>query len=700
MITTKGSQTQITIIAEKPSVARDIAAIVGANNRADGYLHGGGYAVTWAFGHLVQLAMPEEYGAVGFNREHLPIIPDSFKLVVRQVRDGKTYKSDSGAAKQLKIIGKLFEECDSIVVATDAGREGELIFRYIYNYLGCHKPFERLWISSLTDSAIREGLKSLKEGVDYDNLYEAARSRSEADWLVGINASQALTLSAGGGVYSLGRVQTPTLKMICERYRENKGFAPVAYYKANVEVAGVIATSTVRYDDPTVAEVKCRDLQQVGTLLVQSVEQKEVSENPPLLYDLTALQKDANKRHGLTAQETLSIAQTLYEGKFITYPRTGSRYISEDVFLAIDNVVAGLQGDPKWSDVISSLHSNSFNRQSVNGAKVTDHHALLPTEVRPKELSAKEQHIYDMIVGRTIEALMPTCVKRNTTITFNDDYSIKATQILLLGWREVLTSQSDIVEDILPTFEHGQSYPITSTEAVQKHTKPKAIHTESSLLSAMESAGKEIENEAERAAMKELGLGTPATRAATIETLISRGYIIREKRSLVPTEKGMAVYDAVRDMQIADVQLTGEWENGLCSIERGTLDSVTFDNISREYTRQITAELLSKQVAAPAVDSLNCPKCGASSVRIFDKIAKCTDSECGFVLFREVAGKRLTDKQIEELITKGKTATIKGFKSKAGKSFDAALILDNSHKVTFQFAENRRPTKKSNSKFK
>ena len=292
-------------------MARDIAAIVGASNRADGYLYGGGYAVTWAFGHLVQLAMPEEYGAVGFNREHLPIIPDSFKLVVRQVRDGKTYKSDSGAEKQLKIIAKLFDECDSIVVATDAGREGELIFRYIYNYLGCSKPFQRLWISSLTDSAIREGLESLKEGVDYDNLYQAARSRSEADWLVGINASQALTLSAGGGVYSLGRVQTPTLKMICERYRENKGFTPVSYYKVNVEVAGVVATSSVRYDDPTVAEAKCRDLQQVGTLIVQSVEQKEVSENPPLLYDLTALQKDANKRHGLTAQETLSIAQTL-----------------------------------------------------------------------------------------------------------------------------------------------------------------------------------------------------------------------------------------------------------------------------------------------------------------------------------------------------------------------------------------------------
>jgi DNA topoisomerase-3 len=315
-------------------VAREIAAIVGATNKDDGFLYGAGYTVTYAFGHLVQLAMPEDYGFTGFVRENLPIIPETFKLIPRQVKDGKEYKPDGGALKQLKIIKSLFDKCEQIIVATDAGREGCLIFRYIYNHVECRKPFVRLWISSLTDRAIREGLQNLKNGSDYDKLYYAAKARSEADWLVGINASQALSISAGQGVFSLGRVQTPTLSMICKRFMENRNFTPVPYWQMRVqtEKAGVsfAVTSREKYENKDIANAVFEKLQG-NSLTVQSVEKKEVNQEPPLLYDLTSLQKEANGKHGFSADKTLSIAQKLYEAKIITYPRTGSRHIPDDV---------------------------------------------------------------------------------------------------------------------------------------------------------------------------------------------------------------------------------------------------------------------------------------------------------------------------------------------------------------------------------
>ncbi|KAA6310425.1 DNA topoisomerase 3, partial [termite gut metagenome] len=323
------------IIAEKPSVAREIAGIVGACAKEDGFMHGNGYMVTWAFGHLLTLAMPEEYGFTGFSREHLPIIPSSFKLVPRQVREGKEYKADAGVLRQLKIIRHVFESCDRIIVSTDAGREGQLIHRYIYNYLNCTKPCERLWISSLTDKAIKEGLQNLKPDSEYDNLYYAAKARSEADWLIGINASQALSIAAGQGTYSLGRVQTPTLAMICKRYMENRNFVSVPFWQVKVqtEKTGIlfVAISREKYENKDTANEVWRLLQENKTLQVQSVKKKEVNQEPPLLYDLTTLQKEANSKHGFSADKTLSIAQKLYEAKLTTYPRTGSRYISADV---------------------------------------------------------------------------------------------------------------------------------------------------------------------------------------------------------------------------------------------------------------------------------------------------------------------------------------------------------------------------------
>ena len=323
------------IIAEKPSVARDIARIVGAKSKQEGYMEGSGYLVTWAMGHLIALAMPEAYGFSAYKAEDLPIRPNPFQLVVRQVRKDKEYVSAPAALKQLKVIRSCFDKADRIIVATDAGREGELIFRYIHQHLNCHKPFDRLWISSLTDKAIREGLSNLKPGNCYDNLYYSAKARSEADWLVGINASRALSIARKGG-YSLGRVQTPTLAMVCRRYIENRDFSSVPYWKLSVltekEGLSLKAVGSKDYENEASAQTALAALRSQSRLTVESVTRKVTHTAPPLLYDLTALQKEANRRHGFSADKTLSIAQSLYEKKITTYPRTGSRYISEDVF--------------------------------------------------------------------------------------------------------------------------------------------------------------------------------------------------------------------------------------------------------------------------------------------------------------------------------------------------------------------------------
>ena len=401
IIAEKPSVAQSIAAIEKPSVAQSIAAIVGAGQRRDGYIEGNGYAVTWAFGHLVQLAMPEAYGFAGFRRENLPILPAGFTLIPRQVREGKEYKDDPGVVRQLNIIKGLFEDGDRIIVATDAGREGELIFRYIYHYLGCTKPFVRLWISSLTDKAIREGMERLQPGGNYDNLYLSAKARSEADWLIGINGSpggnydnlylsakarseadwligingsQALSLAAGRGVFSLGRVQTPTLGMICSRYLENRSFTPKKYMQIciTVEKDGIAfhATAEQRYENK--ADNALGEMKVCGTFHITELTRREVKEEPPLLYDLTALQREANTRLDFSADRTLSLAQSLYEKKVLSYPRTGSRYVSEDVFDEIPSRIALLRQHPRFGQYAASLSSAPLNRRSVDGGKVTD----------------------------------------------------------------------------------------------------------------------------------------------------------------------------------------------------------------------------------------------------------------------------------------------------------------------------------------
>jgi len=696
------------IIAEKPSVAREIAAIVGATSKEDGFLQGNNYMVTWAFGHLVQLAMPEEYGFAGFVKDNLPIIPETFKLIPRQVKDGKEYKPDGGALKQLKVIKQVFDSCDRIIVATDAGREGECIFRYIYHYIYGNeknrKPFVRLWISSLTDKAIKDGLQNLKAGSEYDNLYFAAKARSEADWLCGINTSQALSIAAGRGVYSLGRVQTPTLAMICKRYLENKNFISTPFWQIKVQTeksnVSFSAISREKYEQKSEADKVFTLLQQQKTLHVQSVEKKEINQEPPLLYDLTTLQKEANSKYGFSADNTLSIAQKLYESKFITYPRTGSRYISADVFDEIPELINNLKTHPRFGAYAQSMDNAVLNIRCVDDKKITDHHALLITENTTKGLSGEEQTVYEMIAGRMLEAFSKKCVKDATTIILNCGdtlFEAKGSTVKQAGWRTVFSEAEEQGEDEtgnLPEVTKGETVPVLHSEILEKQTKPKPLHTEATLLGAMESAGKEVENEAERDAMKESGIGTPATRAAIIETLFARDYIKRDKKSLVPTEKGLSVYDIVKDKRIADVAMTGEWENALMQIERGGMPPETFGKAIEIYTKQITMELLDTKVTVSDENTCLCPKCKTAKIRFFPKVVKCTDEQCGLVIFRNISEKQLSDGQITELLTKGKTGIIKGFKSKAGKTFDAALKFDENYRVTFDFPEKSKSNRK------
>lgn len=465
----------VCILCEKPSVAASVAAVLGVKERHDGYLSGNGYLVTWAFGHLVQLAMPEAYGYTGFRRENLPILPQEFKYIPRQIREGKEYKPDPGVLKQLKVIKEVFDRSDRIVVATDAGREGEAIHRYIYNYLGCRKPCLRLWISSLTDRAIREGLDNLKPGSDYDNLYRAAEARAIADWEIGLNATQALSIAAGQGIYSLGRVQTPTLMMICSRYLENRDFTPQTYFllKVTAEKDGTpfAAISELRYETLPAANAALAAVTATGTVQVSDVQRREVSQEPPLLYDLTALQKEANGRYGFSADKTLSVAQSLYEKKVLSYPRTGSRYLSDDVFDEIPDRIALLERYPAFAAHAAALKGASLNRRSVDVGKVTDHHALIITECLPGELSADERTVYDMVAARLLEAFSARCLKDVTTVSFtagNSVFTAKGTVIRSAGWRAVRNERDEDDEGTaaLPPLQPGESFPLQSAECL------------------------------------------------------------------------------------------------------------------------------------------------------------------------------------------------------------------------------------------
>ena len=595
------------VIAEKPSVGRELAKVFGATTRKDGYIEGKGYSFTWAFGHLLQLAPPQDYGFIGWRKQHLPMLPAKFKLAVRKIKTKDGFIEDPAVRKQLDTIKKLFDEATEIIVATDAGREGELIFRYIYYYLKCKKPFKRLWISSQTDEAIKDGFRNLKPGTDYDTLFNSAHCRSESDWLVGMNATQALSISAGNRtVLSLGRVQTPTLAMICARFLEIKNFVPQTYYQISIlltkDEQTFKAVSVSNYKDKEEVEAIFKLVEDVPSGFtnggnITAVEAKPRKEPPPLLHDLSSLQQEANKKKGFTADQTLNILQNLYESKLVSYPRTGSRYIGDDVFAEVPALIDKFINHPDFGKQAQFLQTISLNKRSVNAKKVTDHHAVLPTGVEAYGLSPDKQAVYDMVVGRMIEAFHQECLKELTKITIQSGTSFVAngTVIRSAGWRSVFNETDDDKKDednvALPKVAVGEQLPITEKALLEKQTKPKAMYNEASLLKALETSGKEIEDEELRYAMKDSGLGTPATRASIIETLITREYISREKRNLVPTNKGLAVYEVVKDKQIAQAELTGQWEKRLEEIRTGA-SVKDFKTEITEYTKTITNELL------------------------------------------------------------------------------------------------------------
>lgn len=689
------------------SVGLDIARVVGAADRKDGYCIGNGYMVTWAMGHLVSLAMPGAYGYAKTSAEDLPILPDPFRLVPRQVRTDKGIVTDIAAARQLKVIDSVFAQCDSIIVATDCAREGELIFRRIYSYLGYTKPFKRLWISSLTDEAIREGMANLREGSGYDSLYAAADCRAKADWLVGLNASRALATASGSANSSIGRVQTPTLAMVCARFKENRRFVSTPYWQLHLTLkrqdAHRMFIHTEEFKDKDAAEVAYRKITSGSLATITKAERKRTFQQAPLLYDLTTLQKDCNVHYDLTAEKTLSIAQSLYEKKLVSYPRTGSRHIPGDVMPHIPSLLEKVAAMPEFREYGDSFDLSNLNTRCVDDMKVTDHHALVITDISPEGLSGAESTVYSMIAGRMLEAFSPPCEKELLVMECACEgmtFRSRSSSIVRPGWRGVFAGKEDREKDEperdggTAEFAGGETVPVTGHGLAQKKTLPKPLYTEATLLAAMETCGKDITDEQAKEAVKDSGIGTPATRAAIITTLIKRDYIARSGKSIVPTEKGMYLYEAVKDMRVADVELTGSWEKALSQIEGHTLGTETFMRSIRDYTRKVTGEILRLDFPATREKAFTCPKCKTGKIIIRSKTAKCDQEGCGLLVFRRILNKELTDTHMEQLFSSGTTRLIKGFKGKKGVPFDAAVTFDAEYNPVFSFPKTGNGKKK------
>ena len=720
------------VIAEKPSVARDLAdALPGSFENNDTYLESEDTVITFAVGHLVELTDPEDYDErfKKWRMADLPIVPEEFRLRAR----------DKKAEKQLKVIHKLLkrDDVDRIVNACDAGREGELIFAYIYETSGVDKPVERLWINSMTKTAIKDGFEKLRPGEQLRQLEAAARSRSEADWLVGMNATRAATIRGRawvGGVVSLGRVQTPTLALMVKREREIQAFVPEPYWLVHAQFdpryEGLwFEGEETRLKDGKRADVIAAKVSGAeGT--VESVERKEQSERAPLLYDLTSLQRDANRRFGFSARRTLQAAQSLYEDKkAITYPRTNSRWLSGDLVSQLKPTAATLQPIPDYAEAaryVLGLQQLPLGRV-VNDSKVTDHHAIIPTDVEHEldRFSPDERRIFDLVARRFLAVFHPPArYARTTIITVVEEERFRSRGKITLeaGWRGVYGLESDEdrkarqqEEDSenenesaeLPPLEQGQSVKCVSAEVEAKETKPPPRYTEATLLSAMETAGKLIDDEELREAMKESGLGTPATRAETIETLIRREYIERAGKDLTPTPKGLQVISMLEEHPLTSPELTGDWEKRLTDIEHGADERGAFikdiENFTRATVEKIAA--LDKEKLRPERVELGlCPRCGAETGEIIKENSKaygCTswksreETGCGFVIWKRVAGRTLTPEIARQLLEEGKTKeVISGFRSRAGKPFRARLVLNGEGKVEFDFPA-RKETKEA-----
>ena len=696
---------KILVIAEKPSVARDIAKVLKANQKGDGCLIGENYVVSWAVGHLVTLAEPEDYDEKykKWNFSTLPILPEEMKLkAIQQTRS------------QLKVLHKWMNsaEIDSLICATDSGREGELIFRYIYEITNCKKPFERLWISSMTEEAIKEGFATLKDGREYDLLYTSAKCRSEADWLVGMNATRAYTLRYDA-LLSIGRVQTPTLALIVNKQKEIDAFVAEDYFEVQADFGGYTGMWIDQEEHTRIEKEETAKaiVQKVSgkQAVITKVEKEEKKTPPPLLYDLTELQRDCNKKFGFSAKKTLDIAQSLYEKrKMITYPRTDSRYLSDDMKGKVHNTLRRLNELEEYQSYTQPLSGNiSFTKRIIDNSKVTDHHAIIPTDgkLRVDSLTEEEKKVFSLVAARFLAVFYPYYRYETTKVyamAEQEQFLSKGTVVLEEGWQAVEKAlvpatatkkkKKDEEEQKLPALTEGEQRKIEKAAVQKKKTKPPTPYTESSLLSAMENAGRFVEDEALKEQMKDSGLGTPATRAAIIERLLTVGYIVRKGKNLIPTEKGMKLIEVV-PIEMSSPQTTGKWEKGLSSISKGKMTEERFMASIRRYVQFLIQDAASGRradVVFPAEQIRGkkrknnafgkCPVCGRDILEN-TKSFYCAGwkNGCKFSLWKDSLtpyGLTLDGGMVKLLLKSGKTERIPVSLPQTGEKGTAVLILN------------------------
>ena len=617
----------ILCIAEKPSVGRDIARVLGATTSRDGYMEGNGYCVSWTFGHLCALLDPNEYNEQwkGWNMSSLPMVPERFGIKVT---------NDKGVQKQFNTIKTLIAQAEMVINCGDAGQEGELIQRWVYQKAGCRVPVKRLWISSLTEDAIREGFQKLKDQSEYQHLYEAGLMRAIGDWLLGMNATRAYTLRFAKGVgkdrqiLSIGRVQTPTLALIVKRQQEIEHFVPRTYWELKTLYRDTLFSAQLPAEEDEYAITSLEQGQKLVDsikdlpLEITSVEKKKGMEYAPRLFDLTSLQVECNKRYGMTADDTLKVIQSLYEKHVTTYPRVDTTFLSDDIYPKVPATLRGIQDYfpqiapllPLKADGGKGAGSLPKSKKVFDNSKVTDHHAIIPTGQRPDNLTDLERKVYDMVALRFIAAFYPPCQVANTTVlACAGDISFKVTgrEVLEQGWREVFAKEKtdDETEEqkVLPSFRKGESGP-HQPQLQEKTTTPPKYYTEATLLRAMETAGKTVEDEELRDAMKENGIGRPSTRAAIIEKLFQRKYIIREKKNIKATEVGINLIHTIISPLLKSAELTGRWEQKLRAIERGDYTAKLFLDELKQMTSEVVHEVKADK------SGMRCPVCGRGTI--------------------------------------------------------------------------------------
>lgn len=673
------------VIAEKPSVAKSIAEVLGATDRKDGYFEGGGYLVSWCLGHLMELAQPESYGEQWkkWNYESLPVKPEQWKYEIKE--DTK---------EQYDVLYELLHDSrvSEVVCATDAGREGELIFRLVYNMASCDKPMKRLWISSMEESAIREGFENLKPGSDYDHLYHSALCRQEADWLVGINGTRLFTVLYGGKVLKVGRVQTPTLAMLVEREAKILHFKKEQYFMAHILCGGVDAV-TERINSKTEAESitgACRNRQ----ALVTSVAKEEKTVAPPKLYDLTTLQRDANRIFGFTAKQTLEYTQSLYEKKLVTYPRTDSQFLSDDMQMTAEHVIKAIFDTMPF---VPQVVFHPDTKRVLNSKKVTDHHAIIPTvEIQQADLHTlpeTEKKILFLAANRLLCATGEKHLYETVKAEFScggSTFYTSGKSVLKNGWKDFEEALKHFFQTIgdknteekkLPELSEGMTFDGVRTKISEHYTQPPKHFTEDSLLSAMERAGnEEMGDDVERK-----GLGTPATRADIIEKLVRDGFVKREKKQIIPTEDGMKLITVLPDV-IKSPKLTADWENALTLVARGEMERQEFmadietmvSDLIHTY-HEVSEE--QKNMFAKEQETLGiCPNCGGQVAK--GKYGAYCVKKCGMNVSR-VMGAALTDEQVKALLD-GKKILFKGLTSKAGKKYDAYIIPNGTEEYHYR----------------